>query len=242
MSLNSLKYFSLFILLLSVSITYSQDCKARIHIITNEKSDSIFVNNKSIGAGSAEVLLEPGTYHLRIEEPHNVWDWKIIRDTLKIKNCDNITLNYNFKNSIYLKSLPEDAGVYTEDSLLGYTPIRILDRNQKMLLEKPGYKNKILTPIELNENIPVKLNFTGMQKSQSFYEKDIFKYLLGGIIVLGGTTAYFKLKADNKYDQYLSTGDIKYWDKTKTFDIISSVTMGALQVNFAALIYLFLTD
>ena len=99
--------------------------------------------------------------------------------------------------------------------------------------------------MDLNEklnNIKIDLKYTGENNGKKFYEKDIFKVLIAGIVVLGGSTAYFKLKADNRYETYQATGEQSYLDQTNKFDLISGISMGALQINFGILIYYFLTD
>jgi hypothetical protein len=84
--------------------------------------------------------------------------------------------------------------------------------------------------------------FIGEVEKVSFYERSLFKYLLAGIVVLGGTTAYFKLKADEKFDAYEITGDQELLDETERYDLISGITFTALQINFGVLIYFFLNE
>lgn len=80
------------------------------------------------------------------------------------------------------------------------------------------------------------------QPAEQFYESTLFQVLLGGIVVLGGVSAYFKLKADDYYDDYRRTGDESLLDKTDAYDTISGISFGLLQVNFGFLIYKFLVE
>ena len=86
------------------------------------------------------------------------------------------------------------------------------------------------------------LNFVGFEKEKSFYEKDIFKILTAGIVVLGATTAYFKLEADNKFKEYENSGNNNLLDETRKYDLISGITFAALQINFGLLLYYFLIE
>ena len=126
--------------------------------------------------------------------------------------------------------------------MLGNTPLFIPLKYDLIELSKPGYQSKIIHLNQLSSNNLINLKYTGENVTKSFYEKEIFKILVGTMVLLGGTTAYFKLKADNRYESYLSTENQTYLDQTKKFDTISGITMTALQINFGILIFYFLTD
>ena len=88
----------------------------------------------------------------------------------------------------------------------------------------------------------VPLNFIDNYKSESFLGTSLFKVLLGNIIVLGGTAAYFKIEADKNYDNYIALNDASYLDKTRQYDIISGIALGVLQINFGVLLYFLLVE
>jgi hypothetical protein len=62
------------------------------------------------------------------------------------------------------------------------------------------------------------------------------------MVALGVTTAYLKLEADDKFAEYKITGDPALLEQTNKLDTLSAVTFVALQINFGAIIYLFLVD
>lgn len=236
--------FNFKIFLIVVFITskiFSQDCKAPVIISTDDKNSNIYLNNKLFGNGKINIELERGKYFIEIKDSEKKWGSKKIKDTLFVNNCDSIKLSYSF-NSFYLETNPEDAYVFKNDSLIGYTPLFISKNYEdNILLSKPGYKSKTISLNDLSDKI-INLEFTGEDQGKRFYEKPIFKILVAGIVVLGGTTAYFKLKADDKFEKYQLNGDPHLLDQTKKYDLISGITMGALQINFGILIYYFLTD
>jgi hypothetical protein len=86
------------------------------------------------------------------------------------------------------------------------------------------------------------MEYIGGARKKSFISKPAFKYLIGGIAVLGAVAAYFKVEADNNYDKYLDTRDKKYLDKTDSYDLISGISFGALQINLGFLAYMLLSD
>jgi hypothetical protein len=222
--------------------TFSQDCKAKLIVKTDEKKAIIKLNNDLLGFGNVEIELIKGKYVLTLHEPSDLWDAKYFRDTITVSNCSEINLSYHFNSSIYLETNPEDVSVFNKDSLIGNTPLFIPDRFSMITLSKKGYQSRDVSVNENLNNNRIGLKYIGRNNGKSFYEKDIFKILVGSLVVLGGATAYFKLKADNRYESYQSTGEQAYLDQTRKFDLISGITMGALQINFGVLIYYFLTD
>ncbi len=230
-----------FIVMFYVKI-FSQDCKARLIVKTDEKNSIIKLDNNLLGFGNVETELSEGRYILTLHEPVDLWDAKYFKDTITVSNCNEINLFYHFNSAIYLETNPEDVSVYSKDSLIGNTPLFIPDKFSRISLSKKDYHDRDITLNKQLNNKTVDLKYIGENNGKSFYEKDIFKILVGGIVVLGGATAYFKLKADNRYESYQATVEQTYLDQTRKFDLISGITMGALQINFGILIYYFLTD
>jgi hypothetical protein len=221
---------------------FPQDCNAKLIVKTDEEKSIIKLNNKFLGYGNVETRIDTGKYILSVHEPFDKWDSKYFLDTIDVSNCNDIILSYNFNSAVYLKTNPQGVHVFSKDLLLGNTPLFIPLKYNQLQLSKPGYQSKIIQLNQSSSNNLINLKYTGENVTKSFYEKDIFKILVGTMVLLGGTTAYFKLKADNRYDSYLSTDQQAYLDQTKKFDTISGITMTALEINFGILIYYFLTD
>jgi len=94
---------------------------------------------------------------------------------------------------------------------------------------------KIISPI-------FNRSFTNRSSNNSFLNSTMFKILIGTAVVIGGTSAYYKHRADENFDQYNLSGDKTYLDKTHKYDLISGIAFGALQINFGILVYYFLTE
>ena len=222
---------------------YAQECKAKVSIKTDLDSASIFVNNKFSGKGKVSLQLAKGIYEIMAVEPNYIWDAKTLTDTLIVDDCSKEKIvSMNFYNSLYLQTLPEDAYVYSGDSLIGYTPLCSPRKFNAVELKKTGYMMK---KVDLNPSLPgqtFNLNYEGVPNGKNFFQRSLFKILIGSLVVLGGTTAYFKLKADDRFSQYQATGDETFLNQTRKFDLISGITLGALEINFGMLIYYFLTD
>jgi hypothetical protein len=235
-----------FFLVLLNAASIAQECKGKLIVESNTDDALIYINENLEGKGKLEMELDAGTYIVTVAENNKSWDSKLYIDTIFLEACNHQRLNYNFRSDAYIQTQPEDAAVTRNDSLLGYTPLFIPNDYRSLTLSKPGYKDKIISLNQIPRNNPISLNFIGESaldgEKESFFEKDIFKYLVGGIVVLGGTTAYFKLKADNKFEEYQITGNQALHDEIDRYDLISGITFTALQINFGILIYYFLID
>ena len=177
-----------------------------------------------------------------VMEESDRWNAESHEDTLEITRCSDTTLIFNFRSEVYLNTDPQDAYVYQDSELIGHTPLFIPLNSEEVILKKPGFEDKIVKIRDLHADEKIPLNFRGEIKGKNFFEKNIFKILVGGIVALGGVSAYFKLKADNNFDEYQSSGDKYYLDQTHKYDLISGIAFGAVQVGFGFLIYYFLSD
>jgi hypothetical protein len=222
--------------------SYSQDCKGTLIISTDREESLIYLNDRLIGKANIQLELDEGLYNINVKEGTNFWESRNLSASVKIRECNHQTMSFDFDDEIYLNTNPQDAAVFSNDSLIGYTPLYMAGSYGKLELRKPGYKNKIFSLNDYSKNEPLNLDYIGKVKETSFYESSLFKYLLAGIVVLGGTTAYFKLKADEKFEEYEITGDQQLLDQTERYDLISGITFTALQINFGALIYFFLNE
>ena len=222
---------------------YSQGCKTHLTIKSDIDNVNIFVDDSLLGNGNKVITeLSEGLHLIKVAEDNHRWDAKVFVDTLNLKNCQDTSLNFIFLSDVLLNSDPGNAAVFSNDSLLGYTPLHIPLGLQSIVLKKSGYESKQINYSALNPLKPVELNFTGEYEDGTFFNKTLFKILLGSMIALGATTAYFKLQADNYFDDYQFSGDQSLLDKTHKYDLISGVTFVALQINFGLIVYYFLVD
>jgi hypothetical protein len=84
--------------------------------------------------------------------------------------------------------------------------------------------------------------YMNKNKTENFFSSSTFKILIGSAAVLGGIAAYFKIKADRKYDDYLQTKNRSTLNEVDRLDLYSGIAFGLLQINFGYLIYKFLTE
>ena len=220
-----------------------QNCKATLTIESDNESIVVFVDDTLAGSGKiVNVKLDLGSHKIVTSENTTKWDARSFIDTLNVKSCDDLSLKYKFSTDVLLYSHPQDAHVFSSDSLLGYTPLYIPRGLSKIRLEKNGYETTMVDYSDFENDQPVRLNFTGEVDSGNFFDKTLFKVLVGSMLALGAVTAYLKLEADEKFDEYQITGDDELLAQTNRLDEISAATFVGLQINFGLIIFFFLMD
>ncbi|MCH7773351.1 MAG: hypothetical protein IH784_02960 [Bacteroidetes bacterium] len=234
----------LFAIVISIAVNVlPQDCEAHLTIISDIENVNIFIDDSLAGTGkNINVILSKGRHKIVALENSDRWDAKTFIDSLDITDCNDITLQYNFNKKVLLNTEPQDVYVFNNDSLIGYTPLLIPMELNNIRLEKNGFESKIISYSDFEINEPVKLNYVGEYDEGNFFDKTLFKILIGTMVALGVTTAYLKLEADDKFAEYKITGDPALLDQTNRLDTLSAVTFVALQINFGTIIYLFLVD
>ncbi len=230
------------ILLIYLNII-AQDCKSILKVTTADPSAMIFVNEKYCGKGNVTTEVVKGNYIIAVRESLTKWNGYEIFDTVIVGNCNKeYSLDIGVLKKIFIDSRPQNAAIIENDSVIGYSPQFVSLLQSKKLKLKKG-----LTLIEvdynsLTENKIQHFDFQPNVKVQSFADSDLFKILIGSATALGAVAAYFKLKADKKYDDYFFTKDGAILDEVDRYDLYSGVALGLLQVNIGYLIYRIITD
>lgn len=153
----------------------------------------------------------------------------------------------------YINSTPFNAEVFYRDTLLGLTPVRFFSGEKlsgKVTVKKNGYASEEFDLSDYNHKTGKMIflkSVTGTEDKIVFKNKTtqfVKKRNLPGIIATGilaiatGTLSYnFKEKANDFYSQYVNFGSTGNLDKSKKFDVYYSVSLAAMQVSVAGLIY-----
>ena len=226
----------------TVSFAQDDSCKAIVTINTDINNYQVYLNGNKLDHIN-ELQLKSGTYILKLVESDCHWNSKEITDTITVQNCDPLKLSYSFSsNKYFLQTDPSDAEVIENDSVIGYTPLILSTSYSNLLLSRKDYAEKLISTDELRNSPVIKLDYIGNGENQSFYGSPKFLVLVGTAIALGAATAYYKLKADDKFDEYQITGNPDLLDETDRYDLISGITFTAMQIDFGAIIYFFLTE
>lgn len=243
---NNMKRNILNILFLLIALFISlngQDCTSILEIETNKDSALIFINDKLEGFGKVRREVALGKYYLTIKENLERWNEHEINDSVIVKLCDKeYLISFNLFDKYYVDSRPQDAAVFIYDSLMAYTPNFIsVNQFHTIILRKKDYSKSVhSSELSLYNRIPLELPV--QEKNESFSDSDWFKILLGSAAVLGAASAYFKIKADNRYEDFLKSKDAGKLKEVDRLDLYSGIAFGLLQINFGYLIYRFLFD
>ena len=238
-----IKYIWYVIFASSFCVLYAQESSNNLTINTSSENAGLFIDTNFIGVGSEfQIELEPGIYSIKIVEDLKIWNAEIITDTIQVENSEELILKYTFKEQTLLNTNPQDVYVFERDSLVGFTPILLEAGFKELKLDKPDYKSIYVTPEEVSNGKIPELLFTGQPPKQQFYGSTLFTILLGTAIALGATTAYYKLEADDKFEEYKITGNPELVDEIDNYDLISAATLIALEVNLGLIIYFFLAE
>ncbi|GBD90358.1 hypothetical protein BMS3Abin04_01075 [bacterium BMS3Abin04] len=218
----------------------AQNCKSIYTIISN--GNYIVVDQKYGAKDILKVNLQKGLHTVVVKRSFRIWDGYNKTDTLDVKDCSiSKTLVYSLPRLSFINSTPQDALVLNKGVFLGYTPLTIPTMKNKIKLYKRNYFPQEISFSNSLENIRLVPDKTIIHKA-NFTDSPWFKVLVGTAVGFGATAAYFKLKADNRFDQYNQTKNKTFLDETDKFDLISGIALGALEINFGILIYYFFFD
>ena len=240
--IKNIVYILLLIILSHFSV-FAQNEESVLNIKSNINEARIYVDDNFVGNGSVEIKVNNGVHIIFLINSNFQWDKFIIKDTINVSGNDSpYNLEYTFDEEKILTTIPNDVYVFSNNILIGHTPYKLPASLTELRLSKPNYSSRTLLLNEANLSQPTKLNFVGEPKGKSFVDTYWFEALIGSAVVLGVTAAYFKLEADNMYEDYLITRDPSELEKIDQYDAYSGAALGLLQINFGIIIFKLLTD
>jgi len=181
-------------------------------------------------------------------------------ETAYSQQADSLVINY-----CYINTIPQNANVYLNDTLIGQTPVRfspgVVDTTgkSKITIKLEGYYDYVMTvekeSLPLNKTIYLvaqagkvtsSYNHLVLENEDTFFKtpRKIFPITVSAVIASGSgiLSYYFKQQANNKYDDYQNSGDPSLLDKKRTYDIISGISLAVFQIGLAGLIYFLLIE
>lgn len=222
---------------------FAQNEEAVLNIKSNLSEARIYVDDNFVGNGSAEIKVNSGSHNIFLINSNLQWNKSIIKDTIIVTGSDSLyQFEYSFDDEKILRTIPNDVYVFSNDILIGHTPYKLPASLTELRLSKPDYSSTTLLLNEADLSQPIKLNFVGEPKGKNFVDTYWFEALIGSAVVFGVTAAYFKLKADNMYEDYLISRNPSELEKIDQYDAYSGAALGLLQINFGIIIFKLLTD
>jgi len=231
----------------------------QISIRTDVDSAIVFLDSARVGLTPLVIRdVRPGVHRLKIVHPDFTnWLTGNIVDSVRILPDEKKDLQYGFGRRYLILSVPSGADLMIGDSLVGSTPYLLTmsgaDSLPAVKLRKPGYDTARVDLSEARRGIAtaamVRLPNAGVPEDQ--LEEEVpgqdhgtFRLYMAGAITVGFgvAAAYFKVQADERYDQYLSDFTSASRSQVRVYDTASALCLVVAEAGFGMLTYLLLAE
>lgn len=226
-----------------------------VTIQTTIEGARVYLDSDSLGITPLTIpSVKTGMHHIKLVPP-DVENWlsEPILDSLLVQSSESgsQTFRYSFNQQFLILSSPSNAEVFSQDSLLGTTPLVIKTTLSSLKLKKEGFED---TKIEISNAKRGILSAQLKKLWQNGAEESTLKdenesgsslrlYITGATTILAGAaSAYFKVRADNSYGQYVSTGDPDKLSEVDRLDAAAGVALAATQISIGLFIYFILSE
>ncbi len=226
--------------------------EALLSVRTVPSGAKVMLDTTMIGIAPVEsAVVQPGRRVLRLLPPDpRSWFQEAVIETLSVEPGERIRRDAVFSPSASVASDPYGATVAYRDSILGVTPLRLALRGGTVSVQKPGYDsvdlslppgggtvNVLLRPLSPGAPGPA-LPYLTSDESKS----PLALYVASGAAIVGGVSAaYFKIKADGAYSDYLASGDQATLNRVHRLDLASGISLAACQISLGLLTYFLFT-
>lgn len=231
----------------------------KINIICNKPGARVFIDY--IEAGNAplyDYLVKPGNHTLMLLiSSDNQWEVENYRRNIDI--ISDTTIGINFERFYVMNSDPFNAKVFLNDTLLGYTPLRLYREwpiSGKLTFKKDEYldETRKVSSNDTNSNYFIKLKevrygqtseIVFKNRKTDFKTKRDFLAIgsFGAGALLSGISAiYHKNVANDSYEIYRQTLNPADLNKTNRNDTFSLISLLVMQGAIAGVIYFLFFD
>ncbi len=230
----------------------ADSASSTITIVTNVEGAHVFLNSDSIGVTPLTRQVTPGRHVIRIIPP-DIQNWlsDIVQDTVLLEPSTERTLNYSLNERVLLLSTPSGAKVISGDSVLGTTPLVVKSNVPSVRISKQGFDEVQLELARAKRGIlatQLRKTWGSNPDEATLNDSDergspIKVYLAGAATLIAGTAAaYLKVKADNRYGDYLQTGNQETLSQTDRLDTAAGIALAATQLSLGLFTYFILTE
>jgi hypothetical protein len=200
--------------------------------------------------------LPAGPYLVEVIPPDSAgWLTRTARDSVFLEAYELEERTYRLAHLLFLQTLPPGAELFAGDSLLGETPVvverSLFSRTPPAVLRKVGFHPVTLSPPTAAGPAGT-LTVSLPRDGDTPLLEDVYPppsppgwpkfFAAAGAVAAGGAAAYFKIKADNVYDEYLRTGDPALRNDATGYDMQAAMALIATQACIALLTYLLFTE
>ncbi len=229
---------------------------ARISFFSEPSGAEVFLDSIFVGRTPVMQLEVPeGMHRIRFFTP-SASDWNAVArsETVQVTAGEEIQKTVELGKTLTIHSVPYGAEVLLNGIELGMTPL--FYRTSKtvkgeMIVRKQGFEPKaidasmpggmvFLKPMGgLSEPSP-EIQFE--EAPGSDFRRWATYSSAAAMVVSGVFAAYYKHRANNRFDSYLSTNDPAALASTDRNDRRSAIALVVTQISFVALSYLLLSE
>ena len=223
-------------------------------IQTTPESVWVILDGKKVGTAPLEIdSISAGPHTLKLQH-RDVTSWFAdpLEDTVVIREGEHRILRYALHTKYFLTTTPFGADVVLGDSVIGETPFIAATglARRELVLKKPGYEPMIVT-LSSQPIISTSLTRVWQKEERPSYFVESSEtgsnttglYISGAATVLSGVAAaYFKVKADDRYQQYASTGNAHFLSQTHRLDTAAGISIALTQISLGLFTYLILSQ
>ncbi|MBK9225944.1 MAG: PEGA domain-containing protein [Ignavibacteria bacterium] len=231
-----------------------------LSVHTNVEQAEVFLDSASIGVAPVDnYKVKKGMYDVKLLNPKRLGDWQN-ENLIVTVNLNKDTIVYaGFPYYYEFNSIPFDAGVIRNDTLLGKTPLRYMSdylMKGSVTFRKNNYRDLIY---DMNSYDPLSgANVTLKLKDNAKNEPNVIKNkgtqfktsrnltLIAGLAASSIAAGYFaydyKTKANDLYTEYTFTGDKETLDESRQNDTYFAIALVLMQAAIGGLVYFLFFD
>lgn len=232
----------------------------KLNVLSNPENARIFIDTTYIGMTPLiDYELSEGVYNLKAINPKSLQDWQNDNQLIKLDFRNDTTINLDFKYYYFFNTVPFNASVFRNDSLLGMTPLRFFNDRElsgSLIFRKKNFKDYIfdLSSYDFETGANITLQSKGTEavndivyknRSTQFKTKrNIAPILfLSAAVLAGGYFAVdFKNKSNDDYDLYLSSENPEYLNSSNNNDTYFIISLVLMEAAVGGLIYFLFFD
>ena len=251
-----------FSLLIVVGLGFSaeSDSTAFLTIPLDQDSLLVLLDNSVIGKTPIHVPISTGAHELVVQSPHwPSWDQHDYQNSFVALPGQEYRFEPEFKNVIAINSIPFGATVIYKSEEIGKTPVNIfVENDSKIKIELEGYlAREVLINLPgqsfyLAQLLPeegwvlAKLEQEERKHKKLGRNKKLLFASLGFAAAAGLSTAHFRSRGNEEYDNYQNTAIPsnmdEYFSNAQYFDRIASLSYVFFELGFVLSGYFFLTS
>ncbi len=224
-----------------------------LEVRTERPGVRVYADTAYLGATPlAPVRISEGMHIIHYVPPEtHSWLNPAVIETLTAHPGEHLVRTVAFPFIYHVTSEPYGATV-RNGSVLGLTPLdlRLPSPLSVVTVSKEGYQEASIPLAGDQREVHVLLHASegGSPAPPSAYlsgersKSALPIYITTGATVLtGAAAAYFKIKADNYYDDYRRTGDEGKLSQVRQLDVASGITLAASELSLFTLTYFLLS-